>query len=292
MNLIVDINNIVSTIRHGKLGRPKSRSQKEKKATETLFLLSLRSIITTMRVTKCTSVVAVKDSRGLWRREIYPLYKVTDAVDKAEDHYTENVIEAANMLFSFFEECTSAYALAYNRAEADDIIGSWCRYSNADNTIMSSDKDYVQLINDHTKLYYPSGKVYRETDDPKYDLFLKCVRGDKSDKIRSVWSGIRETKLKLAWENPIEMANLMESTTPTGEKFKDIYALNRSVIALCEIPEPLETGILETILDYVPSKFTELSATKWVYDRLGIEIPEIPTGAAYFRNIPVFRDDL
>lgn len=289
MNLIVDLNNAVSVQRHGKLGRPKTRSSKERLAKETLFVNTLRSILHTARVTNSTQLVIVQDSRGLWRRELYPTYKVSEEVDKKEDFYQEDVIGASELLFEFFRDNTAAFAIDYPRAEGDDIIGVWCLYSETKNTIMSSDKDYIQLVSERNMLYYPTGREYRTTDDASYDLFLKCIRGDRSDKIRSVWSGIRETRLIKAWEDPIEMVNLMESTTPTGEKFKDLYNLNRSVIDLKEIPIDLRDGILDEIDRYVPSVYREMKSIKWVYDMTGIDITkDIIAGAPIFRRSPSF----
>ena len=290
MNLIVDLNNVVSVQRHGKLGKPTSKSKKEKLAKESLFIHTLRNIMATLRETNSKNLVIVQDSRGLWRRSIYPTYKVTESVDKAEDLYFEDVIAATEMVFEFFRDCTAAYAISYDRAEADDIIGTWCRFSNSVNTIMSSDKDYVQLVDDRNLLYYPSGKAYRLTEDRHYDLFLKCIRGDRSDKIRSVWSGIRETKLVAAWEDPLEMVNLMESITPTGEKFKDLFNLNKSVIDLSMIPKRLENDILDEIEHYTPSTFNEMKAIKWIYTRTGADMSsDITAGAPYFRRSPIYR---
>lgn len=289
MNLIVDLNNAVSVQRHGKLGRPKTRSSKERFAKETLFVNTLRSILHTARVTNSTQLVIVQDSRGLWRRELYPTYKVSEEVDKKEDFYQEDVIGATELLFEFFRDNTAAFAIDYPRAEGDDIIGVWCLYSETKNTIMSSDKDYIQLVSERNKLYYPTGREYRTTDDASYDLFLKCIRGDRSDKIRSVWSGIRETRLIKAWEDPIEMVNLMESTTPTGEKFKDLYNLNRSVIDLKEIPIDLRDGILDEIDRYVPSVYREMKSIKWVYDMARVDLTkDIIAGAPIFRRSPSF----
>lgn len=289
MNLIVDLNNAVSVQRHGKMGRPSSSSKKDKKAVEFLFIATLRSIFTTLRVTDTNKLVIVKDSKGLWRRSLYPTYKVTEDVDALDDIYKNEVIKATELLFSFFEECTAAYALGYAKAEADDIIGVWCKNSTSKNTIMSSDKDYIQLVDDRNSLYYPSGKTYRTTTDRHYDLFLKCIRGDTSDKIRSVWSGIREKKLIEAWNDPLAMVNLMESTTPSGKKFKDVYNLNKSVIDLSLIPTELSDGILDTISNYVPSKYSEMRSIKWIYDRLVLDASnDITIGAPYFRGSPVF----
>lgn len=290
MNLVVDLNNVVSVQRHGKLGRPTSRSKKEKLAKESLFIHSLRSILVTLRETGCKNLVIVQDSKGLWRRELYPLYKVTEDVDTAEDFYRDDVIAATEMLFEFFRDCTAAYTLAYTKAEADDIIGVWCRFSNTLNTIMSSDKDYLQLVDGRNKLYYPSGRTYRETDDRHYDLFLKCIRGDTSDKIRSVWSGIREKKLIKAWEDPLEMVNLMESITPSGKKFKEVYILNKSIIDLSMIPKKLEDGILNVIESYVPTRFSEMKALKWIYQNTGMNMEtDIKSAIPYLRKSPIYR---
>lgn len=289
MNLIVDLNNIVSVMRHGKLGRPKTKSQKEPMATESLFLYTIRNIIQTAMETSCNRVVVVRDSRGLWRRDIYPLYKVSSDVDKKEDYYFENVLEASDMVFDFFKNMTSAMALKCDGAEADDVIGVWCRYSDVPNVIMSSDKDYIQLISPTTKLYYPRNKEYRKSDDPAYDLFLKCIRGDASDNIMSVWKGLRETKIKKAWEDSIEMVNLMESTTPSGEKFKDLFNLNKSIIDLSLTPHRIVDKVLDDIENYQPAKYSEIKVMKWIYDQLNIDMSgDLNQARSLFTKTPIF----
>ena len=82
--------------------------------------------------------------------------------------------------------------------EADDIIGTFSEYCNNDDrfdgTIISSDKDLLQLISDHVNIKLLKTKDYIRYDknsfkeaygiDPVRVIDLKALMGDASDNIK------------------------------------------------------------------------------------------------------------
>ena len=95
--------------------------------------------------------------------------------------------------------------------EADDIIGTFSEYCNNDDrfdgTIISSDKDLLQLISDHVNIKLLKTKDYIRYDknsfkeaygiDPVRVIDLKALMGDASDNIPGVKGIGEKTALKL-----------------------------------------------------------------------------------------------
>jgi len=79
--------------------------------------------------------------------------------------------------------------------EADDIVAYICKNYTGHKTIVSVDKDFIQLINKTTSLYDPIRKIeynnsnlhaligYSEVD---YWFKAKCLAGDKSDNVPGI----------------------------------------------------------------------------------------------------------
>lgn len=105
---------------------------------------------------------------------------------------------------------TAIITLAADSLEADDCIAGFVQmFPDEVNIIMTNDSDMTQLTTGTTTVCnFTSGKLI-ECEDPKYFLFEKAMRGDKSDNILNLLPGIRTTRLKKAYEDSYEMANLM-----------------------------------------------------------------------------------
>ena len=81
--------------------------------------------------------------------------------------------------------------------EADDVIAYLVNFSIAhdeDKIIVSSDKDFYQLLDEHTVMYTPTQKKYIATRDviekfcilPENFVFMKAICGDGSDNISGI----------------------------------------------------------------------------------------------------------
>lgn len=82
--------------------------------------------------------------------------------------------------------------------ECDDICNYYANYVHKDDevTIISSDTDFIQSINEKTKLYNPLKKAYIKKPDFDYVLF-KALKGDSSDNIEGFKGVGEKTALKL-----------------------------------------------------------------------------------------------
>ena len=92
--------------------------------------------------------------------------------------------------------------------EADDVIAFLCKHLTGHKTVVSTDNDMVQLIDDHTQLYSPIKKVTIDVHNceqhlpvhvSKY-LLYKSILGDASDCIKGL-PGYGKLKAKRLTEN-------------------------------------------------------------------------------------------
>lgn len=250
MNIVFDLSNMVWAIRYAEFPVEK-KGRKFKKAPfskELIMLRVLESVTSNALKNKATGALIACDSAN-WRKDVYPQYKA----NRELDHYYEEVKEAMNDITEFFNEYTNIPAIAVEKAEADDIVSVACDMSPVDVTIVSTDKDFIQLLqntgNKKVKLYSPVQKEYRTHEDPQYALFEKCIRGDRGDNIKSAFPRVRSTKLQEAWENPAAMMELMETITPDGVKVGTAYAENKKLMDLSmnNLPVDVRDRIRESI---------------------------------------------
>lgn len=265
-NLIVDLSNLTRIIRHGKVRNVTRISQKEKLVPQFLFYQVLKSIFFTAQQVGATSIVIAEDAKNCWRKDIYPEYK---AIEKDVDIYYQETLEAMDIIAKFFKEQTSAMVLKVARCEADDVIGRFCYESSPSvrNVILSSDEDMNQLaIAGNTEIYNPhfKNRGIRKIEDPEFELFVKCIRGDSGDNIRSAFPRVRLTRLKKAWEDDYELQNLFEEKRQDGQKVGDVFDFNAALIDLSQQPSHILSDIDSTIKNYTPSKYNELKAIKYL----------------------------
>jgi len=136
------------------------------------------------------------------------------------DWYKDGRIETPNELkqqFPVAKELLNAMGIKYleiDNYEADDIIGTFADYCDKDinfiGTIISSDKDLLQLISDDIDIKLLKQKDYirynRKTFESEYGIEpiniidLKALMGDSSDNIPGVKGIGEKTALKLLQE--------------------------------------------------------------------------------------------
>jgi hypothetical protein len=265
-------------MRFAKVKTPPSKRTKEKDVDLLIAHEVMESILYHAKMFCSTGIIIAMDSPKLWRKQLYPEYKQRD---REIDIYSDETKAAANLVYEFFRDKTAAMAIAVENCEADDII-SYCveRKCFADDVIiLSTDTDYVQLIGDGVRLYSPVQRCFRESADPSYDLFVKCIRGDSSDNIKSAYPRVFEKKLSEAYADPYKMLNLMETvlTTSDGNSYKvgDKYEFNKSLIDLRKLPSYVVDKIDAVVSGYVPQKYSTISAIQHL-TTLGLKkFPEV-----------------
>jgi 5'-3' exonuclease len=217
-----------------------------------------------------------------WRKDHYEPYKknrVVDALSQTETEREENEMfwDTYEKFTTFLKEKTNVSVLRHERAEADDMIARFIHLHPTDeHFIISSDTDYVQLINENVKQYNgvsnqlitldgyfdDKGKIVKDKKtkepkllgDPQWHLFMKCMRGDSSDNVFSAYPGVREkgTKNKVGlteayadrhkqgfnWNNM--MLQRWVDHNEVEHRVKDDYERNRVLIDLTAQPQEIK----------------------------------------------------
>ena len=135
------------------------------------------------------------DDNSAVRRKLYPNYKLNRRQSMNEFKLESYHIQKERVK-EYLEECFVRQVRA-TECEADDLIAYYCQIAKEESkTILSADKDYFQLIDEHTSIYSPISKVtfkvgdkvkFGDTEFPHYNvLTLKILTGDKSDNISGI----------------------------------------------------------------------------------------------------------
>lgn len=257
-------------------------------------------------------LIACRDGNGTWRKDEYPLYKA-NRIDRLQERtpYEIERDEALKDMFEndflpFINDKTNIPLLSFSRVEADDLISNFIKlHPNDVVIILSTDNDFVQLLNDNVFIYnsmeeriisnkcvldaekkkplyfkLKDGKISVPKEQPEiideiipyddwveYALFMKCIRGDKSDNIFSAYPGIREksSKTKVGTRDAFLDRNtkgynwttFMNSswTDPFGNKHivKEDYEKNKKIIDLQELPDNMK----QEVRNYITEKLNE-----------------------------------
>lgn len=229
----------------------------------------------------------------------YKIQRKLDRASKTVAEQEEGAImmEALNDLQTFIDEKTNCTLVRAPKTEADDVIAVFVQDHPEDNhVIVSSDSDFVQLLADNVIIhdgvmdrtlkkdgvYNGKGKKVEFTvkSDSKiksgavnpnfvperedwytYSLFLKCIRGDKSDSIFGAYPGarIKGTKNKVgineAYDDRIEQGftynnfMLQRWTDHEGVEHRvgDVYEKNRLLIDLTMHPDDVREDTQQCI---------------------------------------------
>ena len=190
------------------------------------FLKSVRYTISKIKPTRCIIVFDGKNGSKK-RRKIFQDYKgqrrVKQRFNRNVDWSTSPVDEEQSMrmqmsrLVKYLEQLPLTMISADN-AEADDIIAYICTnlLKESQKTIMSTDKDFLQLINESISVWSPTKKILYDKSrlldeygiSSKNFIIYKILDGDKSDNI----NGIKGAGLKTIIKNIPQIAEDKEFT--------------------------------------------------------------------------------
>lgn len=166
----------------------------------------LRSLGYVTRIFDPTRVVIIWDGKGgsANRKNIDPNYKAQRATSRIThwglyDSKEEEMEALIGQLYRTqdYLECLPVQQMIMEKLEADDIIAYLAkRASNAGKkvTIVSSDKDFLQLVNTHIEVYAPVKKKTFTADNIFEELkvlpvnynIVKALLGDNSDNLQGV----------------------------------------------------------------------------------------------------------
>ena len=215
----------------------------------------LRSIGYTINMIRPTRVIIVFDGKGgsNRRRKIYPEYKqkrkTKYRVNRSYD-FASQEDEKHNMIMQLqriveYLDALPVTVLSYDNIEADDTIGYLCRQVLIDSkiTIMSTDKDFLQLANSRIKVWSPTKKKMYDEDMvlDEYGIsshnliWYRVLDGDKSDNISGVRGlGLKTIQKKLPFLSENRIVQIDEVIDALPES-KDVIELNYKLMQLSDV---------------------------------------------------------
>ena len=250
--------------------------------------LTLASVNQIVRNHKIDHVVFMLEGRS-WRKEFYKPYKAHRKLDESvmtEAEVEENKLfwETYEMFTTYLKDKTNVSVLREPNAEADDLIARFIHlHPNDKHYIISSDTDYVQLIDENVFQYNgisnelitlqgyfkdngkpvidKKTKEHKLLEDPQYLLFKKCMRGDATDNVFSAYPGVREkgsknkvglveafadrNKQGFTWNNM--MLQHWVDHENVEHRVRDDYERNRTLIDLTAQPQDVKDKVDDAI---------------------------------------------
>jgi DNA polymerase-1 len=193
----------------------------------------LRSLGFLTRTIDPTRVICVFDGQASSssRKSINPEYKATrnikritnwELFDDKEDEFASMTMQMHRLVE--YLQCLPVTLISIDKVEADDTISYLAQKFAANNkkvTIVSSDKDFLQIVDENIEVYSPiKKKTYQKKDIqqeigliPENYLIMKALLGDNSDNLSGIKGLGPKTLLK-------EFPQLINKP---GVTLKDIY---------------------------------------------------------------------
>jgi DNA polymerase-1 len=215
----------------------------------------LRSIGYVINMFRPTRTIIVFDGKGgsSRRRKIYPEYKqkrrTKYRVNRSYD-FASQEDEKQNMIMQLqrvveYLETLPVTVLSYDNIEADDTIGYICRQVLTESklTIMSTDKDFLQLANKRIRIWSPTKKKMYDEDMvlDEYGIsshnliWYRVLDGDKSDNIPGVKGfGLKTIQKKLPFLSENRIVNIDEVVDELPE-YKETIELNYRLMQLSDV---------------------------------------------------------
>ena len=206
----------------------------------------LKSIGYAIRMSDPTKVVVIFDGIGgsNARRNLYPEYKANrnssritnHNIFSSKDEESESINNQISRLVQYLQ-CLPVTVISIDGLEADDIIGYLTNKFQAHDetqrvTIMSADKDFLQLVSDKVHCYSPTKKkIYTPKDvleefgvSSSNFLNYKILMGDTSDNIPGI-TGLGPKKLiklfpELISNTKVELDEIISSSADKVDENK------------------------------------------------------------------------
>lgn len=176
-----------------------------------------------------------------------------------------------NQFYTMMRTNTALICAKRKMLEADDIIAGYIkRYPDDTHIIISSDKDFLQLVCDNVILIDPATDKPRTLEDwnmnKEYFMFEKCFKGDSGDNVMSAYPRLRNTKILASYSDDYLFNNLMQHTFTVminaedggfEEKTyltKDVFEENSYLMDLTKQPDVIKRMIEQCLTDAIENK--------------------------------------
>jgi len=263
--ILVDLNQVLLAGLMAQIANQKPKVELKEDLIRHMVLNIIRTHLRNFRK-EYGEVVLCADNRKYWRKEFFPHYKAHRKKNRDKSDLDWHMI--FDMLAKFKRELKENFpykVLDVEGAEADDIIGTLVpRHIMHENIlIISSDGDFLQLqqyngkSNFTVKQYNPTQKKFVVSEDPIKDLKMKVISGDAGDGIPNILSPgdtfVRDIRQKRMTEGRMEKF-LTEDFNDWDETSKIGYSRNRTLIDLKNIPDDIQSAIINTYEETKPAR--------------------------------------
>lgn len=204
-------------------------------------------------------IVICVDSGNVWRTDEFKNYKYKRKEKKKEDKKIDwsTLLKISNEVLDDIKENFPYKVIAVNKTEADDIIAVLSLEYKEDTVIISSDKDFKQLLGiKRVKQYHPVNDKFVTIDAPAWKVLLEqIIRGDSGDSIPNILSdddvfldGRRQKSIYDPYVEAFHDRLLLKELTEL--EYKN-FERNARLIDLRAIPKIITQSIKEEFNNYV-----------------------------------------
>jgi 5'-3' exonuclease len=210
-------------------------------------------------------------------------------------------------------ECLPLSLMSFDKLEADDVIGYLSNkiYEEYDDSIvhiMSSDNDFIQLVNDRINVYSPTKKKIYEVENvvqdfgvhPNNFLIYKTLVGDTSDNIPGVHGAGEKNVIKLfefvskpepkTLQDVYEVCSNPPKNSVVYQRVINVQKQLEIFYKLMDLKDPnISDELKEQILEEYHKKTPLLRKFDFIklyhHDRMGGAIPNLETWTTLFSSL-------
>lgn len=151
----------------------------------------VKEVTSVLRIMEPDNLIICWDKGKPRERSIlYPEYKANRSLDEETRKNIGYQVQQAKRIFKHLP----VKQITVDGVEADDVIGFLTKKLKGDKIIFSNDSDFLQCVNENTKLFLPKTRQEINVDnideylgfDHKYYILHKAIVGDSSDNIKGV----------------------------------------------------------------------------------------------------------
>ena len=257
------------------------------------------------------------------RRKIYPEYKENRKVKQrlnrnvdwgtAPQDEQESMKQQMGRLIEYLEQLPLTL-ISIDNVEADDVMAyiSQQVLTESDIFLMSTDKDFLQLVDDRVKVWSPTKKklytkneIFEEYGVHSHNILTyRILDGDKSDNIGGIkGAGLKSLKKfcpKISSIEKFDVKDLIEFVKNSDKKIKLLENIKNSVNLLkrnyllmqlnkVDIPAHVKLKIQEAVNRKVPQLIKHKFQVMFLKDKLSNQIKNLDTWIMEFTRLSRFR---
>ena len=197
------------------------------------------------------------DSPKNWRKESFPEYKANRKKRRETDSTDwTSLFEFLHQMIADLREYFPYKVMRVERAEADDIIAVLTQEEMKNpTTIISSDKDFIQLQKyEGVQQWSPLTKSFVK-GNPEESLWEKLIKGDVGDGVPNILSSDDTLVTEGKRQRPVSKKKMELWKTDRSDWNEDMnrnFNRNEMMVDLEKTPESIRINIINQFREQVP----------------------------------------